>query len=164
MRRAATFLNVLACFSLLLTPLSALHAHVDAADVLVHGGHAHGLSSHGGHSHIDSQAYAGEAGDSSGNSSDSAALHTDAYFHVAFDHAIASEHDLNHTLVVELDTDTACTKHKYSADCIALLGAQLPIEPIGAMRIRLSDFDRIAFIADRVHLYPPLRGPPAAIL
>jgi hypothetical protein len=151
MRRIAFTLCWLASFSLALSPLATVHAHVGADQAVIHGGHSHDDV----HSH--SHSHAEEHTD----------VHADAHSvahsttHLVVQHAgqLAHDHAINghivHCDVLAVQPDTsfktkAAISHPSSHQPLARSSLVFkPPEP--------ND----SFIAHRFYLHPPLRGPPA---
>jgi hypothetical protein len=153
--RCAVLVNVLACFSLLLTPFVALHAHVGAghAEVTVHGGHFHDAPTHHRAAHHDSSEH-------------EHAAHGHDHSLPEQDSNIASGVvDVAHTHIVSLAADVASGVGKHSIGAFLPCDSQVLIEPAAAVPIRISLTNtHVGFASARPYLHPPLRGPPASIL
>lgn len=131
----------------MLTPFAMLHAHVgsdDHADVLVHGGHSHGVDLHADHhdTHQDgNDAHTQPATDYSDSASlefePSASAHVVQLNHVALDQA--THHPIK--FIVNPDAEPA--------------DPPPVVAPLAAFPFLDS-----AFVIRRAHLRPLLRGPP----
>lgn len=146
MRRPAILLSLIASLSLVLTPFAMLHAHVDSdhADVVVHGGHSHGVDLHADHhdnyrdGHDGHQEPASDFGDSA-----SLEFVSSATAHVVQLSPVVLDHPSHHPIKVIANPDPE--------------PAQPPplVTPLEAFPF----LDNVLVIR-RAHLRPLLRGPP----
>jgi hypothetical protein len=155
MRRTAFILCWLASFSLVLSPLASVHAHVGADEAVIHGGHSH--DDVHSHSHADHH---------SGHHSDQQAdIHIDGHSaaHLVVQHAgqLAHDHAVDgyivhcDVLAVQLDTSFK-TKMAMGRASTSPPARRAPV-------ILKPPEPNESFIAHRFYLHPPLRGPPVLV-
>jgi hypothetical protein len=146
MRRIAFTLCWLASFSLALSPLATVHAHVGADEAVIHGGHSHDDS----HSHAEDHADLHVDVQADAHSSNHFIVqHTGQFAH---DHAIDGH--IVHCDVLAVQPDTS-SKTKVA---IGHLSTHKPLARSALIFKPPEPND--SFVAHRAYLHPPLRGPP----
>jgi hypothetical protein len=155
MRRTALIFCWLASFSLALSPLATVHAHVSEDEAVIHGGHSHDEVY--SHSHAD---------DHSVHSAD---------VHVADD---LEDHSTTHLVVQhpgQLAHDHAVDGHIVHCDLLTVppdtssktkvaMGRASTSQPARRAPVIFKPHEpNESVIAQRFYLHPPLRGPPVLV-